>query len=219
MANEGTPKPPAPAAGNTPPGGGDQASVTPPPVDPGQAAAGGTNQPPPPAGSGQAAADSVDQLPEWAKKLIGDLRGENAGHRTAKKKAESDVQAAERKAAEEQGEYKKLYEAAVAKQEEAEAKAKGLELDALKTKVAAAVKLPAELAGRLQGETEEELTEDAKLLAAALPKPSFETDAVKGTGGDGGPPELTDADKLEFANRFGVDPQYVEAASFQLPKK
>ena len=162
---------------------------------------------------------TMDQLPKWAQDLVKGLRSENATHRTAKKKAESDAQAAERKAAEEQGKFKELYEAAVAKQEAAEAKAKGLELDALKTKVAAAVKLPAGLAARLQGETEEELTEDAKVLAASLPKPSFETDAGKGTGGDGGVPELTDADKLEFANKYGVDPKYLEAASFQLPKK
>jgi len=162
---------------------------------------------------------TMDQLPQWAQDLVGALRKENAGHRTAKKKAEGDAEAAKRKVAEEQGEFKKLYEAAVAKQKEAESKARGLELDALKAKVATAAKLPAGLASRLQGETEEELAEDAKVLAASLPKPSFETDAGKGTGGDGGPPELTDADKLEFANRFGVDPKYVEAASFQLPKK
>ena len=162
---------------------------------------------------------TMDQLPKWAQDLVKGLRSENATHRTAKKKAESDAQAAERKVAEEQGKFKELYEAAVAKQEAAEAKAKGLELDALKTKVAAAVKLPAGLAARLQGETEEELTEDAKLLAASLPKPSFETDAGKGTGGDGGVPEMTDAEKQEFAAQLGVDPKYVEAASFQLPKK
>ena len=162
---------------------------------------------------------TMDQLPKWAQDLYVQLRKENAKHRTDRKKAESDAQAAERKVAEEQGEFKKLYEATLAKVEAAEAKAKGLELDALKTKVAAAVKLPAGLAARLQGETEEELTEDAKVLAASLPKPSFETDGGKGTGGDGGVPEMTDADKLEFANRMGVDPKYVEAASFQLPKK
>ena len=162
---------------------------------------------------------TMDQLPKWAQDLVKGLRSENATHRTAKKKAESDAQAAERKAAEEQGKFKELYEAAVAKQEAAEAKAKGLELDALKTKVAAAVKLPAGLAARLQGETEEELTEDAKVLAASLPKPSFETDAGKGTGGDGGVPEMTDADKQEFGNKYGVEPQYVKAENFQLSKK
>ena len=112
-----------------------------------------------------------------------------------------------------------MYEASEAKNVVLEGKLAEKELDALKTKVAAAVKLPAGLAGRLQGETEEELTEDAKLLAAELPKPSFETDAGKGTGGDGGSPEMTDAAKGEFAAQLGVLPQYVKAEDFQLPKK
>ena len=162
---------------------------------------------------------TMDQLPKWAQDEFAKLRKENAKRRADNKKVEREAQDAERKAAEEQGEYKKLYEATLAKVEEAEAEAKGLKLDALKTKVAAAVKLPAGLAARLQGETEEELTEDAKLLAAELPKPSFETDAGKGTGGDGGPAEMTDAEKQEFAAQLGVDAKYVEAASFQLPKK
>ena len=162
---------------------------------------------------------TMDQLPQWAQDLVTGLRKENASHRTAKKKAESEAQAAERKAAEEQGEFKKLYEAEKAKTEAAEAKAAGLELDALRAKVATAVKLPAELAGRLQGETEDELTEDAKVLAAALPKPSMETDGDKGTGGGTGPVEMTDEEKQEFAARMGVDPQFVKAEDFQLPKK
>lgn len=164
--------------------------------------------------------DTIDQLPQWAKDLVSGLRKENAGHRQAKKKAESEAQDATRKADEEQGKFKELYEAEQAKTQAAEAKAASLELDALKAKVATAAKLPAGLASRLQGETEDELTEDAKLILAELPKPSMETDGGKGTGGgDGGQADMTDEEKHEFAAVMGIDPEFVKAEAFQLPKK
>jgi hypothetical protein len=52
---------------------------TPPPADPGQD---------PPAGP-----QSVDELPEWAQKIIHDTRAEAAEHRTGKQQAETDKQA------------------------------------------------------------------------------------------------------------------------------
>jgi len=53
---------------------------------------------------------------------------------------------------------------------ELEAELKQAQLTALKQAAAAKHSLPAELATRLQGETAEELEEDAKKLAALLPK-------------------------------------------------
>ena len=54
--------------------------------------------------------------------------------------------------------------------QEAEARAKSLELSQRRSNIAAKVDLPAGLAGRLQGETDEEIEADAKFLLSQLPK-------------------------------------------------
>lgn len=51
---------------------------------------------------------------------------------------------------------------------EANRKIKGFELDSLRRKIAAAEGVPLDFAGRLQGETEQEITEDARSLAGIL---------------------------------------------------
>lgn len=78
---------------------------------------------------------------------------------------------AERKAAEQQGEYQKLYETTKAELEAAAQKAQALELAAMRRDVAERLGVPSALASRLQGATLEELEADAKTLIAALPKP------------------------------------------------
>ena len=172
-----------------------------------------------PAGA-QAAPDSMNDLPDWAQKLIKELRGENASHRKAKKQAETEAEKATRKAAEEQGKYKELYETELAKREAAEMQAKCLELDALKSKVAAEVGLPQELASRLAGETEDEIRADAQVVLAALPKMALSNDASQGTGmASTATPAMTEEEKQEFAARMNVDPRYVKDEHFKLPKK
>lgn len=52
--------------------------------------------------------------------------------------------------------------------EDLQTKVKGYELDALKTQVALAAGLPYEAAGRLRGETEEELKADAETFAGLM---------------------------------------------------
>jgi len=165
-------------------------------------------------------AGKVDDLPEWAKSLIGDLRKENAGHRTAKKRAETEAEEAARKAAEEQGKFKDLYEAALRKQQEAEAEATRLRLEALKAQVAAKVGLPTALALRLQGEDEAAIEQDARLLLASLPRQTVSNDASAGTGGTGSTaPSMTEEQIKEFAARMGVDPKFVKPEMFKLPAK
>lgn len=168
----------------------------------------------------QPQADNVNDLPDWAQKLVKELRSENASHRQAKKKAEKDADEAARKAAEEQGKYKELYEQELAKREAAEMQAQMLELDALKSKVAAEVGLPQELATRLAGETEDEIKADAQAVLAALPKSTLDNDAARGTGGTGTQtPTMSEEEIKEFAARYGVDPRYVKPEHFKLPKK
>ena len=214
-------------AGATPP-----PAITPPggAQDPAQDAGGDKGKPPePPGGSkgdlselqqDQGQAGGVDNLPEWAQKLIKELRGESAAHRKAKKEAETAAELAARQAAEEQGKFKELYEQEMDKREKAEAETKRLELDALKSKVAVEVGLPAPLAARLQGETEDELKADAQAVLAVLPKSTIDNDAQQGTGGAATQtPTMSEEEIKEFAARMGVDPKYVKPENFKIAKK
>lgn len=121
-------------------------------------------------------------------------------------KAQKAREEAERKAAEEQGEFKKLYELAQAKAAAAEQRARELELAGLRREAAAKFNLPAKLADRLQGETLEELEADAKAVAAELPKPAAPN--INATGGAGNAHSAADSEALEaMAVRLGVKPE------------
>jgi hypothetical protein len=143
--------------------------------------------------------------------LIGDLRKENAGHRTAKTKAEKEAEEAARKAAEQQGQFKDLYEKEKTAREQAEAKAKAAELAALRGKVGTKYKLPETLIDRLQGDTEEALEADAKALAAALPKMPGTTDGGLGTNQTPPAQAKTDAEIRELAAVYGVSFEFLKA--------
>lgn len=79
---------------------------------------------------------------------------------------------AARKAAEEQGQFKELYEQAMQAQKAAEERAKALELSNMRREIANRVGLPIGLASRLQGDNETDIEADAKALLATLPKPA-----------------------------------------------
>lgn len=162
---------------------------------------------------------TIDTLPQWAQDMIAGLRKESAGYRKAKKDAETASEIAARKAAEEQGKFKELYEAETQKRQAAEAETHRLEVEAIKTSVAKATNLPDALAGRLQGETEEELLADAKALAASLPHPGTSLDAAAGTGNTSQTPVMSDEQRQEFAARFGVVGKYVLPENFKLPAR
>ena len=55
--------------------------------------------------------------------------------------------------------------------QQAEQRAKALEIAGIRRDVAARLQLPVGLVDRLRGDTEDEITADAKDLLAALPKP------------------------------------------------
>jgi hypothetical protein len=112
----------------------------------------------------------------------------------AAEKARTD---AKRKADEEAGEFKKLYDQSQIELATAKAEAHAATLRALRRDVAAKTSLPAALAERLQGETEEELEADAKALLAALPKPAAPN--INGAnGGNGQTPGKNEAARREY---------------------
>jgi hypothetical protein len=124
-------------------------------------------------------------------------------------KATKAAEEAQRKAAEEQGEYRKLYEAEKASREAAIAEMKAIQVKNLKHQIAADVGLPNGLASRLQGETEEEIKADAEALLATLPK----TTAPKLDGGAGGvrtdKPAKSEDEIKELAALYGVSVEHL----------
>lgn len=131
--------------------------------------------------------------------------------RLAKEKAKSEAAVkraqdeAEAKRLAEQGEYQKLFEQAQAKLQEAEERARALQIEGIRRDVAARLNLPAGLVDRLRGDDETAIEADAKALIAALPKPQA-PDINAGNVGSGGkaPAWLGGLSKQEFAARFGV---------------
>lgn len=134
----------------------------------------------------QTEAESIDALPEWAKKHIKELRGESAKYRKTAKEIEAAQVEAQRKSAEEQGKFKELYEREMAEKEKLSLALREVELNTMRSKAVKAAGLPDEFATRLQGDTEEAMLEDAKALAAVLRKSNpqkVNNDAGNGLGG------------------------------------
>lgn len=126
--------------------------------------------------------------------------------KAAESKALKAREDAERKAAEEQGKFKELYEQLQTRLEETERAKRDLELGQLKRAAADKVGLPAALAERLRGETADELERDAKEVLAALPKPGA-PNINNGVGGQNAG-SMDEARRLEYAARLGVNPKY-----------
>lgn len=111
----------------------------------------------------------------------------------AERKAQNKTEEAERhykKLSKFEEEEKKRQEAAMSDLEKAQKKAadleaenKRLKVDTLKQSVAAKLGLPESLALRLQGETREEIEADAKEILETLPKKSPQIDATNPNGG------------------------------------
>ena len=174
------------------------------------------------------AADAVTPpAPENAASPNGDATGQIAGSTAGKTFTQAEVDAliaqrlerskrqteeatakarteAERKAAEQQGEFQKLYEAEKAQREATEQRAAALELAAMRREVADRLGVPAALVSRLQGDTPETLEADAKALMAALPKPGAPN--INSTGGALPPSTVfaNEQERLRLASLFGV---------------
>jgi len=129
-------------------------------------------------------------------------------------KAEQDKAAkaqseAERKALEEQNKYKELYEKEIQEREKAMAAVKAMEMQNLRRDIAAKVGLPALLANRLRGETEEEITADANELLQTIPKqpaPNLDGGARNPKGDK---PQYTDQQIKELAAQYGVSEKHL----------
>lgn len=137
-----------------------------------QPPAGGNGQPP--AGTDaeanpqQGEAQDVKALPAWAQTLISNIRAEAATNRRKASEYEKQQQAAEQARLAEQNRWEEL-----AKQYKADLDKLAAERDAERRKalvqaVALKHQLPSDLAGRLIGETEEELDADAQRLAKLI---------------------------------------------------
>jgi hypothetical protein len=148
-------------------------------------------------------ADETTTATGGAEQEAGSAAAENAGvesrtftqadldrivtERLAKEKQRGEVaaqrarQEAERKAAEEQGQWKTLAEQYKTEAEQARQQAQAASLQVLRRDIAAKLNVPAVLADRLVGSTPEELEADAKALLASLPKAPLPT-ANAGTG-------------------------------------
>ncbi len=113
---------------------------------------------------------------------------------------------AERKAAEEQGQYQKLAESLKAELEAERLRAKGLEVAALRRDAATKHQLPAAFADRLRGETAEEIDADAQELVKALPKPTAPNINAGNAPAAAGQSYLGGLTPQEFGARFGVRP-------------
>ena len=145
---------------------------------------------------------------------------ERLGREKAKAEAAAKkvADAAERKKLEEEGKYKEALEVETKKRQEAEEKARLLEVTAIKQRVASATGLPDGLAARLQGETEEDITADAKALMASLPSPALNNDGQRGVRDTKQVPQMSEEEINEFAARMGVDPKYVKPEDMRIPK-
>ena len=129
--------------------------------------------------------------------------------RLTKEKAKAESMAtkaredAERKAAEEQGKFRELYEAAQQRIAETEARLKAAEIASIKREVASRLNMPQALANRLQGETLEDIESDAKDLMAALPKPAAPN--INSGTGNGAAPTGATVDR-EMLLALGLNP-------------
>ena len=103
---------------------------------------------------------------ERAKALIDKLRGEIKDLKPKAKMAEELSEAEKKRKEAEMTELDRLTK----QLEDAQAELKRSKLEILKQAAAAKHNLPAELASRLQGDTPEELDEDAEKLAKLIPK-------------------------------------------------
>ena len=113
---------------------------------------------------------------------------------------------AERKAAEEQGKYQELYEAAQKRIADTEARLHAAEIASIKRDVAQRLNMPIALAQRLQGEDEATIEADAKALMAALPKPAA-PNINSGTGNGATPQAGANAIDKETLLALGLNPR------------
>lgn len=117
------------------------------------------------------------------------------------------TEAAERKAAEEQGKFQELYQRTLTELETERTQRRVTELTMLKRDIGSKFGLPTALVDRLQGEDEESITADAKTLSQALPKAAAPNINSAATTPASAKSSLPDDVIREKAIRYGVSPE------------
>jgi len=157
---------------------------------------------------------TIEDLPDWAKQVVKDLRTENAKHRTANKATEKAAAKAEEDQLIAKGKIQEAYD-----------KARG-ELDALqqslidsekvnrKLVVGQRFKLPEALVDVLHGDSLEDMEAHAEILAALIPPApiSVSTDSTSGVNGSMPTPQMSDSEVNEMAVRLGVNPNHLKTS-------
>lgn len=163
-------------------------------------------------------APTIEQLREWLTKANKESAERNVERKALKAELDAlkaaQAQAAE-KAAAEQGEYQKLWEAEKKRAEaeagraaELEARIKAQETAMVRQRIATAKGLPLALAERLQGETEEEIIADADALLKVLPVPAAAA-LDGGARSNGGAVDSAAANRILAT--YNIDPRYLES--------
>ena len=158
------------------------------------------------------AAEDIASLPEWAQKAIKDLRAESASHRKAKTAAEQAAQLAADQAAKEQGKWQELYQKAEPKAARVDA-VEAFIVELLEAETAA---VPDKLKPLIpQGDALSTLrwVQQAKAAGLLAVPQAPRTDAGSGGGATKQQPGmLTDEQRQEIANRYGLRTQDVPVA-------
>lgn len=162
----------------------------------------------PPAGAQNAETPAEPMIP---KSRLDEVLAKLKNYETEKTKAEKAQADAEAKRLADEGKFKELYEKQQAELQASQAEAKAAATKLMQRDIAAKTNLPLPLAERLRGDTAEEMEADAKSIMAALPKPAAPN--INANPGPGGAPavgQLSDDEKRRIADRYGVDPRYVQ---------
>ncbi len=117
------------------------------------------------------------------------------------------TEAAERKAAEEQGKFQELYQRTLTELETERTQRRATELTMLKRDIGAKFGLPSALVDRLVGEDEETIAADAKTLSQAIPKAQAPNINSAATTPVSAKQALPDDVMREKATRYGVSPE------------
>ena len=117
------------------------------------------------------------------------------------------TEAAERKAAEEQGKFQELYQRTLTELETERTQRRATELTMLKRDIGSKYGLPAALVDRLQGEDEESIAADAKALSQAIPKAQAPNINSAATTPVSAKQTMADDVMREKATRYGVSPE------------
>jgi hypothetical protein len=152
------------------------------------------------------AVEDVKGLPDWAQKLITELRSENGKHRKAKTEAEKQAAKAAEDAAKEQGKWKELYDSTKPKAERAEA-LEAFIADMLKAELAG---VPDKLKGLVPAFDDPlkqlEWVRNAKDAGVLAGPTAPQTDAARGTGDTRTAQAANDKNKeLDLARRLGLN--------------